>query len=357
MSPSPFRRLALLMLGLAILTGCSGRDDTETAAMRLHVTQFQMPSGQSRLLTYSYPGLELRGEVELGDISTRMALHPAGEEIWIGSEGSRDVTVYDAARDSVIGRYPLGVPVGGIAFEANALRCLVTHGAVVAPTLSQPNATIMHCATRKPMNAFRAGKSPRGVCFEPNGGRAFVANTGDSTLSILDIVKAYTSDSLEVGQSPHDVSADPLGRWLYVPCLGRPGPEGRERGEVQVWSLPDLELLASFDAGAHPTRVTPLPDGASIVVNELRLSPNDAPRVRIFAVEESAEGPRFTLRHEIEAGDNPLSGGMSPDGRLYAVPDFAKCRLALIDLEQGKRIRWLQLPGTVVVAPGRGVSR
>ena len=343
------RRSLLLVafaIGMAALAGCGGKQ-AEGPERRLHVTQFRMPFGQSRLLTYDFPSLELVSEHQLGGISVRMTPRPRSSEIWIGSELSKDVIIYDARADSVLGRISLGVPVGSLAFDRTGNSCLATHGAVVVAKDSAPNATLINAVTRTPMKAFRVGKSPRDVCWDPGNLRAFVANTGDSTLSLLDMGMGYTSDSLVVGHAPHDVTVDPIGRWLYVACLGAPTPEGRERGTVQVYSLPELALLTRFEAGEHPSRVVCGPKGEFIVVSELMVAESDEPLLRRFSVTEDAQGvPAFALRDDIGAGRNPLSGGMSPDAAYFAAPDFGECRLALIDLDKGKRLRWLQLPGT-----------
>ena len=341
---SPWLRPALFALALAFALGC-GRGEQESA-WRLHVAQFRLPYGQSRLLNYDYPQLTLVGEEQLGSLSARVAASPGGDELWVGSEASRDLFIFSAAGDSLVGRVSLGAAVGAIAFDAAGRRCLVAHGAVISMGRDEPVATLIDVATRTPRRAFRTGKNPRAICFDPGGERAFVGNTGDSTLSVLDLKLGTTVDSLAVGAAPVDIRADPLSRWLYVSCLGAPTATGRARGAVHVLALPGLETLAVLVAGEHPSRVTPLPGGDRIVVSELKAAPTESPRLRIFSVKADAAGlPEFTLRHEIEAGDNPLAGGMSPDGRLFAVPDFAECRLALVDLEKGRFLRWLQLPG------------
>jgi len=341
---TPWLRLALLGLALALALGCGRRG--EESAWRLHVVQFRLPYGQSRLLNYDYPQLTLAGEQQLGSLSARVAVTPNGRELWVGSEASRDLFVLSDAGDSLVGRVMLGAAVGAIAFDAAGRRCLVAHGAVISMGRDEPVATLIDMATRSPRWAFRTGKNPRAACFDPTGERAFVGNTGDSTLTVLELKHGTVADSLVVGAAPVDICADPLGRWLYVACLGAPSASGRARGAVHVLALPSLAPLAVLNAGEHPSRVTPLPGGDRIVVSELKVAPTEAARLRIYKVQADGAGrPAFKLWREIEAGDNPLAGGMSPDGRLFAVPDFAECRLALVDLEKGSVLRWLQLPG------------
>lgn len=336
--------LFVIALALALPLGCSRR--APESAWLLHVAQFRLPYGQSRLLTYDYPLLTLTAEQTLGSVSARLAVTPDGKEIWTAGESSGDLHLLSAAGDSVLARIPLGAAVSSIAFDPVSKRALVTHGAVIALGKSDSVATALDVALRKPRFAFRVGNNPRTACFDPTGKRAFVGNTGDSTLTVLDMAEGHTLQTLPVGPAPVHLAVDPLGRWLYIACLGTPVASGRAPGFVQVLALPGLEPVARFTAGKHPSRVTPLPDGARVVVSEMRVAPSDRPLLRIFSVTAGGDGrPQFALRHELEAGANPLAGDMSPDGRLFAVPDFEECRLALVDLQKASVLRWLQLPG------------
>lgn len=331
-------------LALALPLGC-GQRESESAWL-LHVAQFRLPYGQSRLLTYDYPLLTLIAEQDLGSVSARLAVTPDGEEIWAASEASGDVFVLSAAGDSVRGRINLGAAASSIAFDPMSRRCIVTHGAVIALGKSDSVVTAIDARTRSPRFAFRVGANPRACAFDPTGKNAFIGNTGDSTLTVLDTEHGTALQTLPVGPAPVHLAVDPLGRWLYVACLGTPVASGRAPGFVQVFALPSLDPVARFTAGKHPSRVTPLPDGARVVVSEMRVAPSDQPRLRIFTVKAGGDGrPQIALQHELEAGANPLAGDISPDGRLFAVPDFEECRLALIDLRKGSFLRWLQLPG------------
>src|SRR5215831_11535438 len=65
------------------------------------------------------------------------------------------------------------------------------------------------------------GKEPNGVAMSPDGTRAYVANTLDGTVSVLNISRtasaAYTLvTTIPVGTEPYGLALTPAGRKLYV---------------------------------------------------------------------------------------------------------------------------------------------
>ena len=65
------------------------------------------------------------------------------------------------------------------------------------------------------------GKEPNGVALSPDGTRAYVANTVDGTVSVLNINRtasaAYTLvATIPVGTEPYGLALTPAGRKLYV---------------------------------------------------------------------------------------------------------------------------------------------
>ena len=332
---------ALLLALVACLVGCSGGgDDWET---RLYVTQTDMPFGDGRLHVYGMPSLDYLGSIGANKLSARMATRPGGREIWVSGEASFDILVLDTAIDSTRTRFTVGAPASGGSFDAAGERFLLTHGAVIIPERSVPKASLYDVASRELIASFEVGADPRAACFAPDGRSAYVANTGDGTISVLDLDSLRVSRSVETGAGAHHLAIDPSGRWLYVACLGEQIESGRSGGGVWIHSLPGLDLLARVEAGLHPSRVTPNPSGDLLVVSEMWRESGEAARVRLFKV-GSGEKPELKLWREVDAGKNPLSGGMSRDGRYFAAPDFAAGRVTMIDLKQGRAVAWINLP-------------
>lgn len=65
------------------------------------------------------------------------------------------------------------------------------------------------------------GKEPNGVALSPDGTKAYVANTVDGTVSVLNIGQSYSgyysaAATIPVGTEPYAVALTPTGRKLYV---------------------------------------------------------------------------------------------------------------------------------------------
>jgi YVTN family beta-propeller protein len=60
------------------------------------------------------------------------------------------------------------------------------------------------------------GDLPRGVQFSPDGKRAYVANFGDRSVSVVDTITNSVTTTLAVGGYPDAVAISPTGDRVYV---------------------------------------------------------------------------------------------------------------------------------------------
>ncbi|MBN2170193.1 MAG: YncE family protein [Candidatus Krumholzibacteriota bacterium] len=332
---------AAALLLLAALAGC-GRGADES--LRLYVTRFTLPYGTGAVIGYDAPSLRLRGELPANEVATRLALAPDGRTLWISGEASRDLLLVDTAADTLLRRIPLGLPAAGGAFDRSGGRFLVAHGAVVAGREARPLATLVDAAAARAITRIEVGEDPRSVCLDPGGRLAYVANTGDGTISVVDLALETVVETVPSGAGVHHLAADPRGRWLYAACLGAaPGDATpRGEGELVVHALPGLEVASRLAPGGHPSHVTTTPDGALLVLSELNEDPARAARLRLYRVED---GPRLDLWRDLEFGGNTPLGDISPGGRWFAAADLAEGRLLLADLDAGEVARRRNLAG------------
>jgi YVTN family beta-propeller protein len=66
-------------------------------------------------------------------------------------------------------------------------------------------------------NPIRVGKTPCGVAVSPDGGRAYPANAGPDSVSVIDTATNRTvGNPIHVGKKPVGVAVSPDGRRAYA---------------------------------------------------------------------------------------------------------------------------------------------
>jgi YVTN family beta-propeller protein len=64
------------------------------------------------------------------------------------------------------------------------------------------------------------GNGPSSVAFSPNGKKAYVANYGAGTVSVINVSTGTVSRRIRVGFSPVSVAFSPNGKKAYVANAG-----------------------------------------------------------------------------------------------------------------------------------------
>ena len=103
-------------------------------------------------------------------------------------------------------------------------------------------------------------------------------------------------------------------------------------GDLMVWTLPSLDLLARVKAPSGVSCLTYSRDGQNLITG----GPFQDPTVRIW------EASSLKLKSSFKIAENP--GGVnvlavSPDGRLVAVPGDVQGSIALWDVKKEQRVR------------------
>ena len=80
--------------------------------------------------------------------------------------------------------------------------------------------SVIDTATNTVVATVPVGSAPAGGRFSPTGTRFYVANSGDNTVSVVDTVNNSVVGTLAVGTSPIDVAVTPSGTRLYVTDSG-----------------------------------------------------------------------------------------------------------------------------------------
>lgn len=145
------------------------------------------------------------------------------------------------------------------------------------------------------------GNHPAHVVTDPEGRRAFVTNSGDDTIAVVDLAAGRVVANIPTGDYPHGLRLAPDGRHLLVANV--------QDGTVSLIDIEKLSEAARIPVGAAPVQVAFLPDGSRAYVS---LRDEDA----VAVVDVAARA----VLGRIPVGDGPI--------QLYATPDGSKVVVA-----------------------------
>lgn len=169
------------------------------------------------------------------------------------------------------------------------------------------------------------------IATTPDGSRAFVANIGSGTVTVLDLEAAAKVGDVVTGEGAEGVAVTPDGMQVWV--------TNRAADTVTVLAADTLEEIATLECPSFPIRAEATPDGRHVIVTgarsgDLSVFTTDPPqRVRTIGFDRQAadaEGRLFGDRF----GDSPVPIGIeiAPDGATAWVALANADRIAVVDL-------------------------
>ena len=193
-------------------------------------------------------------------------------------------------------------------------------GQTTVPTTPVATATARPSQSAAPgvaSSAVRVGDNPWTVTLAPDGMRAFTADDGSGTVSVIDTGRRAVTATVPVGGRPADVALSPDGTRAYVADLGVHPAKG---DTVRVIDTAAGTVVDTITVGSLPADVAVTPDG-----RQLYVAASDANTVSVVD----------TATHRV-VGSVPTSSGpnavaFSPDGRRAYVSNFFDGTVAVID--------------------------
>jgi YVTN family beta-propeller protein len=166
------------------------------------------------------------------------------------------------------------------------------------------------------------------------GGKAFTANVFSSTVSSLDLDKGVPVAARRVGRGPEGIAVAPDGGRVWV--------ANRADDTITVLAADGLRVIGTVAAAGMPLRMAFTPDGKTVAVvahlsGELVLF--DAATVaETRRIKMNGGGPRF-------AEPNPATVALTPDGKTAYCTIFPSQAVAVVDLSAGVVTRRFELTG------------
>ncbi|WP_338283843.1 YVTN family beta-propeller repeat protein [Sinorhizobium sp. KGO-5] len=148
--------------------------------------------------------------------------------------------------------------------------------------------------------SIRVGAHPAHVIADTEGSRAYVTNSEDDTVSVIDLRKGEVIAKIGTGDYPHGLRMSPDGKSIYVANV--------EDGTVSVIDTAALTETDRVEVGSTPVQVGFVPDGSRVYV-----SLRDANQVAVI----DAAARKVTQR--IDVGRSPIQVHATPDGRFVYV--------------------------------------
>lgn len=179
---------------------------------------------------------------------TGLALSSDGKRLFAALGTRNCVAVIDLTQRAMVATVPVGVCPYGLAITPNGKQLVVANrgGSRISPSGSyalsagtpthvdhetdaadRGSVTIIDTATLE-TREVRVGRQPHGIAITSDSHTAYVSNSDEDTISIIDLAKAREADRFSLalapdtgfGRMPTGMAIGPLGKWLYVALGG-----------------------------------------------------------------------------------------------------------------------------------------
>jgi YVTN family beta-propeller protein/beta propeller repeat protein len=165
--------------------------------------------------------------------------------------------------------------------------------------------SVIDTATNNVTAIIPVGNYPRGVAVSPDGKKVYVTNFFDDTISVIDATKNKVTATIPVGDAPRGVSISPDGKKVCVPHSDVGNPSNNM---ILIIDTATNEVEATVLVGVVPFGVAVTLDGKKVYVTNL----DD----KTVSVIDTATN---TVIATIPVGNHPRGVAISPDGKKVYV--------------------------------------
>lgn len=173
------------------------------------------------------------------------------------------------------------------------------------------------------------------VAVTPDGGRAFVANIGSGSVTVIDLKAKKHLKDIATGAGAEGVAVTPDGRQVWV--------TNRAADTVTVVDAATLEPLGSLPSAKFPIRAEATPDGQRVLVSNAHsgdlsvFTTADRKLERRIPLDLKAKETEGRLMSQ---GDSSLPIGIEiePGGKRAYVAHANADEISIVDLESWKRV-------------------
>ena len=165
----------------------------------------------------------------------------------------------------------------------------------------------------RPLKVLPAGKTPSEICLSPDGKRAYVSNSGESSITVIDVnavsvLTTYTDPSMK---RPDGCVVGADGGKLYTAVAGA--------DTVSVFSTADGKKTGEIKVGKEPRRLLFSRDGSRLYVA-------NGGETYVSIVDPS----KNLAIGKVPAGRDPRAMTLTPDGKYLVVSNVSSDTVELV---------------------------
>lgn len=284
----------------------------------------------AQTLVVGNKGADTAGFVDLvsGAMRVERATGPAPHEVAVSPDGAlaavvaygsaaapgTTISLFDVASATALGVIDLGAHrrPHGIVWLPDGRHLAVT-------TEGSGHLLIVDSESRRIAKAIDTGApGPHLLALSPDGKRAYVANRGGDSFSVIDIVAGERLAIVPAGRESEGIAVTPDGREIWV--------GNRAADSVFVYDSASLDKVAEIATDKMPIRVAVSPDGQTVAISN-----GGAASVGLFDRASRKIVRSIHFAEDSGAPVMPVTLLFSPDGRRLFVALTAIATIAVID--------------------------
>ena len=211
----------------------------------------------------------------------------------------------DNAANIEIGRHPAHVIL-----DAQDKRAYVTNS-------EDNNVLVIDVEKKRIVGEIKTGNFPHGLRMSPNGRDIYVANVNDNSVSVIDVVHSLSVAQIPVGKAPVQVGFTRDGNRAYVSL--------RDDNSVAVVNTVERKTVAVVAVGRNPIQVFVTPDGRQVYVANQGTEAEPDSTVSVIDVESNR------VLATIVTGRGAHGVVASDDGKRVFVSNIVDNTVSMID--------------------------
>ena len=181
------------------------------------------------------------------------------------------------------------------------------------PNSSDGTVSVIDTSTDTAFQTITVGSGPQGVAVAPGGGSLFVANSFDGTVSVISTPDNTVVTTIPVGAVPLAVAVNPTGTRVYV--------ANSSGSTLSVISTAALAVVDTIPIGGEPYAVVAIPSGDKVYVTNQSLT-----QVSVVGTATN------TVIGTIAAGNGAYNGiAVNPAGTRLYVTNSGLNNVSVID--------------------------